>query len=114
KHTISNALNKLHQYFDNNLDLTSSKQNATTIEQNKAGHLGITLTSVMGSLLKVITYIILILVYMVLMLFYRSHFKNFILKLVPETQITKTKKIIAQSAKVVQQYLLGLFMIIVM
>jgi predicted PurR-regulated permease PerM len=114
KHNISNALNRLHQYLHNNLDILTSNQNRTPDDQNGTGHLSLTLTVVMGSLLKIIIYIILILVYMILMLYYRTHFKNFILKLVPETQLAKTKKIIAQSAEVVQQYLLGLFIIIIM
>src|SRR5437764_8320737 len=32
KHTISNALYKLHQYFNNSLDISSSKKNVVTGE----------------------------------------------------------------------------------
>ncbi|HXL54773.1 MAG TPA: AI-2E family transporter [Chitinophagaceae bacterium] len=114
KHNISHAFNRLQQYFNNSLNISSPDQKKTINQQNDADALGITLTAVMGSLVRIIIYIILILVYLILMLYYRAHFKNFILKLVPETQLNKTKKIINQSAKVMQQYLLGLFIIIAM
>jgi len=111
---ISNTLNRLQQYLQNSLNISTSDQNKTLDKQNSTDHLSISLTAVLGSLLEIIIYMILILVYMILMLYYRTHFKNFILKLVPETQVAKTKKIIEQSSKVVQQYLLGLSIIIVM
>ena len=81
--------------------LVSSKGNVGKKFQGLAGGL----SSFMGTFLLVFVYIYFI-------LRYRQHFKNFILSLVNNDRVDKTKGIMSKSAKVVTQYLQGKLILI--
>lgn len=68
---------------------------------------------VAGSLTSIFLYSIFIMVYLVLFLYYRSHLKLFLLKLSPVSQRDELNKVIHSVANVSQQYLIGLFKMIV-
>lgn len=65
------------------------------------------------SVVYIFSNFILILVYLVFLLYYRSHLKNFVLKLTRPSQQIEMEKILDRSAHVSQQYLLGLSKMIV-
>jgi len=71
------------------------------------------ISSLAGSVSSMFTNLILIIVYVSLLLFYRSHIKEFLLKLSPQNQREEMEKIIFSSANVTQQYLIGLAKMIV-
>ncbi len=66
------------------------------------------ISSLAGSVSSVFSNSVLILVYVALLLFYRSHIKEFLLKLSPQNQRIEMEKIIFHSTNVTQQYLIGL------
>jgi len=61
-----------------------------------------------GSFFEIFTGLVLTLVYVFLLLFYRSHIKQFIVKLTPTDQQPEMEKMVSGAAKVSQQYLLGM------
>ncbi len=61
-----------------------------------------------GSITSILTQFILILVYVFCIIYYRSHLKNFLIKLYPSTKKKEVEKVIFHSTRVSQQYLLGL------
>ncbi|HEX5625196.1 MAG TPA: AI-2E family transporter [Saprospiraceae bacterium] len=71
------------------------------------------LQEIPGSLSYVLIQSIFILVYMLLLLYYRSHFKQFLLKLATPEQKSETENVIYSIAHVSQQYLIGLSKMIV-
>jgi len=68
---------------------------------------------VTGSLTSVIKNLVLVLVYFLFLLYYRSHLKNFLLKLSAPSQRGEMEQIIHSATNVSQQYLLGLSKMIV-
>ncbi len=69
--------------------------------------------SIAGSLSVVFTNFILILVYIFCMLYYRSHIKNFFIRLSESSQRKEMELVVSSAAKVSQQYLFGLTKMIV-
>jgi predicted PurR-regulated permease PerM len=68
---------------------------------------------VTGSITQVVTGFILMLVYIFGFLYYRNHIKSFILKLTSPSKRNEMVLIIGRTGKVSQQYLVGLFKMIV-
>jgi len=71
-------------------------------------------TSLLGSLAGILIDAILVLVYTFLFMFYRGHFKKFILRLFAPDNREETAKVLDDAGKVTQHYLGGLGMMIVM
>jgi predicted PurR-regulated permease PerM len=63
---------------------------------------------VAGSLTNILKNLVLVLVYFLFLLYYRSHLKNFLLKLSQPSQRVEMEQIIHSATNVSQQYLLGL------
>jgi predicted PurR-regulated permease PerM len=63
---------------------------------------------VAGSLTNILTNLVLVFVYFLFLLYYRSHLKNFLLKLSLPSQRIEMEQIIHSATNVSQQYLLGL------
>jgi predicted PurR-regulated permease PerM len=68
--------------------------------------------TVAGSLTSILTTLVLVFIYFVFLLYYRSHVKNFALKLSSSSQRAEVEHIIHSAAEVSQQYLVGLFKMI--
>jgi predicted PurR-regulated permease PerM len=111
RENISGALNKIRQYLID-LNISTKKNHINGSAENH--YTTFTIAYMIGSILKVIVGIMLTVIYTALMLINRTHFKNFILKLVPEVKVEKTKIIIDQCVGMIQQYLFALFTIIAM
>lgn len=69
--------------------------------------------TVAGSIAYMLANFILVLVYFVFLLYYRTHIKNFLLKLVSMSQRKELEKIMYNASKISQQYLVGLSKMIV-
>jgi predicted PurR-regulated permease PerM len=64
--------------------------------------------NIAGSISNVLANLILILIYFIFLLYYRSHIKQFLLKLTEESHRLEMENIVKNTAKVSQQYLIGL------
>lgn len=71
-------------------------------------------TAILGSLAGILIDAVLVLVYTFLFIFFRSHFKSFILRLMSRDNKETAKEVLDNAGTVVQQYLGGLGMMIVM
>lgn len=106
KSRLSTMISDLRNWVNQKLDI-SSKQQSDIIKAG-SGSTGNLLASFAGGLLGIAVNTVLVLVYMYLCLFYRSHIKKFILKLVPDQAEHKASVIVHESGKVAQHYLSGL------
>jgi len=102
---------RIQRYIFTNFGITPKKQS------EMLGKEELSITGVMqvlvGSLASVITNFILVLAYIFLFLYFRTHIRRFILKLIPPAQQTEIKKMLSSITNVSQQYLLGLTKMIV-
>lgn len=87
---------------------TSSSDSANGAEGNE----GEQAISALGAVMGYLGTYLLTFVYVFFLLNYRRRFKEFLLRLFPDDQQDKVKKAIHESAKVVQQYLLGKLILI--
>ena len=108
---IVEIVNRIQRYIFTNFGITAKKQSALL------GNEELSITGIMqvlaGSLASIFTNFILVLAYIFLFLYFRTHIGRFILKLIPTTQQTETRKMLASITNVSQQYLLGLTKMIV-
>ena len=94
------------RYIQKTFHITRREQ--TEMLKGQQGTITDFVSSLLGSVTSVLTNVILIIVYVSLLLFYRSHIKEFLLKLSPQNQREEMEKVIIYSANVTQQYLIGL------
>lgn len=106
KDRLSGMLSDLKSWINQKLDIPAKQQNEI-IKQSSSGG-GNMLLSFAGGLFGIAVNSILVLVYMYLSLYYRSHIKKFILKIVPNKEEDRADDIVHESAKVAQHYLSGL------
>jgi len=104
-------LERTQQFVLNHFGISLKDQSQILQGQKKA----ITdfIASSVGSLTSILTDLILTFVYVFFLLYYRSHIKNFILRVSPSSQREETEQIIRSATHVSQQYLLGLSKMIV-
>lgn len=110
KTVASERLEDLRQYATEKLGISREEQ-AKMVEENQSSGAGSAAkvgTAILGGFFGGLVTFILAVVYIFMFLYYRSHFKKFILLLVPKTEKTEATKIIAESAQVAQKYLAGL------
>lgn len=98
-------------YIYNHLGISATKQ--TQIFKAEQPSVADIIKLMFGSLSYIITDFILILVYIFTLLYYRTHIKNFILKLFPLSQRQEIEQVIISATHVSQQYLVGLSKMIV-
>jgi predicted PurR-regulated permease PerM len=111
---LMQKLKQLQFYISNSFGISPEQQEQMVQKQRQSGG-GMSgfLSGVLAGVGGFLTNLLIVLVYIFLFLFYRDHLKTFIIKLVPKSEEAKTKKIIADSSKVVQKYLTGLFLMII-
>jgi len=105
------TFNRMQVYIFNNLGISVKAQTAF-LKSERPPYVTV-MQVVFGSLTSVIKNLVLVLVYFIFLLFYRSHIKNFMLKLSGESHSVGMEHIIQSSTKVTQQYIFGLFKMIV-
>lgn len=110
KQRLLNIINNLRVWVHDTLGLTMRQQEEMVKEQSSksGGSAGSMAANFASGILGILVNTVLVLVYMYLFLFYRSHIKKFILKLVPRDEKTNTDDVVHKAGKVAQQYLSGL------
>lgn len=111
KEKAVDSFNKTQEYIFTHLGI-SAKEQLAILKSEQPSYSSI-MQIVFGSLAGVLKNLILVLVYFLFLLFYRSHIKNFLLKLSVKSQRDEMEQIIHSSTKITQQYLLGLSKMIV-
>ncbi|HEU4469668.1 MAG TPA: AI-2E family transporter [Flavisolibacter sp.] len=112
---INLKLEQVKDYIDRSFGISERKQEEIIREQQQSS--GNKLSSVItGSLSSVglfLTNSLLVLVYIFLFMYFRTHLKKFLLKLVKTEKQQDTRVIIENSRKVAQKYITGLALMIV-
>jgi predicted PurR-regulated permease PerM len=112
--SITSFIEKTKAFIESSFGISEQKQQELAQQQQKSGGSGA--PSMIKKFLSVLSGFlidtILVLVYIFLFLYFRTHLKKFILKLVAETERAKATKIIYECSKVVQKYISGLAMMI--
>jgi len=108
---IVETVSSIQRYIFTNFGITPKKQSQLL------GNEELSITGIMqvlaGSLASIITNFILVLAYIFLFLYFRTHIRSFILKLIPPAQQAEIKRMLSSITNVSQQYLLGLTKMIV-
>ena len=116
KKRLSGMITGIQHWINATLGISVKQQEEMLKQQgqNGNGSAGGIAAAIAGSLMSVGVNIVLGLVYIFLLLYYRTHIKKFIFKIVPDNQTRKTEDVVHQSASVAQKYLSGLSLMIVM
>ena len=101
----------IQKYIFNTFGITAKKQ--LQLLSNEQLSITGTMQVVAGSVASMVTEFILVMAYIFLLLYFRSHIRKFILKLVPPAQQTEMGKMLTGITFVSQQYLVGLAKMIV-
>jgi len=101
----------IQQYIFNKFGIPAVKQ----IEILKAEQPSFTniMQIMAGSVVYIFTNFILVIAYVAFLLYYRSHIRNFFIKITPPSQQIEMEQMLDRSAHISQQYLIGLFKMIV-
>src|SRR5687767_6951836 len=115
KEQATAVLERIRQYISETLGITPDQQAEMLKKQQEgaSGEKAKAVASVLSTLKSLLVDTILVLVYTFLFMYFHSHFKRFILMLVPASDKPKTEKIIQEAGKVAQHYVAGLGMMIV-
>jgi len=95
----------IQKYIFNTFGITAKKQ--LQLLSNEQLSITGTMQVVAGSVASMVTEFILVMAYIFLLLYFRSHIRKFILKLVPPAQQTERGKMLTGITFVSQQYLVG-------
>jgi predicted PurR-regulated permease PerM len=111
KQKAIDSFDKIQLYIFHHFGISASAQ-SQLIKDQQTTFTGF-VESLFGSMKNIFSGFILTVVYFFLLLYYRSHIKNFMLKLAPASQREETEHVIYSAAKVSTQYLQGLSKMIV-
>lgn len=116
KQRLIQMFNGLRSWINETLGLSMKQQENIVKQQGSggSGSAGIMAASFASGVFGVLVNTILVLVYMYLFLYYRSHIKKFILKLVPRTEKDNADDVVHKAGKVAQRYLSGMGAMIAM
>lgn len=101
---------QLQTYIFNRFGL-SAEQQLQILKKEQPSYTNL-MQSVAGSVSNFFGNLVLVYIYFIFLLYYRSHIKQFLLKLASDANKSEMEKIIQTTTKVSQQYLLGLFKMI--
>jgi predicted PurR-regulated permease PerM len=111
KQKVMETFDNIQEYIFNHIGISAVEQ--SQILKKEQPSITNILQVVTGSITQVVTGFILMLVYIFGFLYYRNHIKSFILKLTSPSKRNEMVLIIGRTGKVSQQYLVGLFKMIV-
>ncbi len=116
KVVAAEKMEQLRQYVSQTLGVSMEQQDKMLEKGQSSGgsNAAKMVGTVMAGLLGMLVNTILVLVYIFLFLYFRGHFKKFILQVVPTAEQAETEKVIHQASGVAQNYLSGMTMMIVM
>ena len=103
--------NEIQIYIFKNLNISIKEQDA--ILKSEKPSVSNIMEMMFGSITYVFSTLILVLVYYVFLLYYRTHIRNFFLKVSTRSERGEMEQMIDRSTKISQQYLLGLLKMIV-
>lgn len=110
---VTEQLNQAQQFIQKNLGISPSEQKQAVQEEAPGpGSITSAVLGFLGSFTSILARFLLSLVYLFMLLFYRHRFTKFILKVVSDDQRDKAHRVISDSSRVAQQYLLGRGMLI--
>jgi predicted PurR-regulated permease PerM len=111
---FTDYIHEFRKYLHDRFGMDTLKKDSPLpipVQPNSDG-IGKIAASVMGSVISTVINLVLILVYMIMLLCLRHDIRTFILRTAASESKGKTEIVITQSARVVQQYLLGLSIVI--
>ena len=110
KSRVSSIFNSMKEWVDDSIGVSKKTQEKVIEQQSESSGsaAGGMAASFAGAVFGILVNALLVIVYMYLFLFYRSHIKKFILKLVPKTEKNDTEDVVHKAGKVAEQYLSGL------
>ena len=111
---VQEFASRVRSYINSAFDISPQKQQEV-LNKGQAGQTGIgsMVSQFLASFFGFAANTVIVLIYIFLFLFYRIHLKKFILRLVPADQRTETQKVIRETSRVAQKYLIGLALMIV-
>jgi predicted PurR-regulated permease PerM len=109
KQRLTTILENLQHWLQEQAGITKNVQQEMVKQQSQGnGGADKMMAGFAGSIFTILINSVLVIVYMFLFLFYRSHIKKFILKLVPGDEKAMADSVVHKAGKVAQQYLSGL------
>ena len=108
---IVETVSSIQRYIFTNFGITAKKQ-LELLDNEELSITGV-MQVLAGSIASILTSFILVLAYIFLFLYFRTHIRSFILKLISPAQQSEVKKMLSSITNVSQQYLLGLTKMIV-
>lgn len=111
---ISAKVEKVQEFVTRSLGIPQHKQQQVIQQQQQAstGKISGIISGFFSSLGSLLTNFVILLVYIFLFLYFRDHFSQFLLKVVPQKEKTNTKTIMHDAQQVAQKYLSGLAIMI--
>ena len=112
---VSSKAQQLRMYVSTQLGIPPEKQQQILKQQQQSapGQMSAMITGFLSGLGTLLTNTLLVLVYIFLLIYFRTHLKQFVIKLVRKEEQPNTVKIINNTQKVVQKYLTGLALMII-
>ncbi len=104
------SVNRTQYYILENYGV--STQNQVQVLKDQQSFFADIIASIASSITSIAANFILILMYIFCLIYYRNHIKKFLIKLSPTSQQKEMEKVIFHTTRVSQQYLLGLFKMI--
>jgi predicted PurR-regulated permease PerM len=106
-------ISSLQSFLSRNLNISRKKQMVEMSNQtiNLLKNSGTILSTTFGTVLHIITTLIIIPIFVFFFLYYRNFFANFLSKVFPNTEQNIISGILTKIGKVVQSYLVGLFVV---
>lgn len=110
KKKLLTILNDIRTWLNNTVGISKDQQQKLMDLQSKEGedNAGKMALAFASGLMGFLVNTLLVLVYMYLMLYFRSHLKEFLLKIVPDKAEGETDHVVHQCAKISQNYLSGM------
>jgi predicted PurR-regulated permease PerM len=111
---ISAKVQKVQEFVTRSLGIPQQKQQQVIQQQQQAstGKISSVISGFFTSLGGLLTNFIVVLVYVFLFLYFRDHFSQFLLKIVPPKDKTNARTIVHDAQRVAQKYLTGLAIMI--
>lgn len=112
---VKSNISRLQAYINNNFGVPPEKQAAIAKKQAESGsgNISTVALAIAGGTFAIVGGFMLIMVYVFLFLYFRAHFKKFLLLAISSDKRPKAIKIVEESAEASQKYLGGLSLMIV-
>ncbi len=111
---VNGAIRRVQQMIHQAFTITPKEQKEIVEQQTPQGGSSGMATTLLSTIMGIVVDVILTLVYIFLFLYFRQHIKNFIYRIVPPDERSKSRKVMTDAGKVAQQYITGLGTMIAM